>query len=60
MPGIPGLEHVEGFAPPHFADDVAIGAKAQRRADQIGYGDAAGHRRVPDRVRSATTSGAAY
>ena len=41
MPGVPGLEHVEGFRSAHLADDDAIGPQPQRRAHQIGQrGDA--------------------
>jgi hypothetical protein len=41
MAGVPGLEHVERLAAAHLADDDAVGAQPQRRADQVGHADAA-------------------
>jgi hypothetical protein len=41
MAGAPGFEEVEGFGAAHLADRDAVGAQAQRRADEIGErGDA--------------------
>src|SRR3546814_19521986 len=34
MDGIPGLEHVEGFPAPHFADADAVGSQAQGRSEE--------------------------
>ena len=36
MSGAPGLQEIERLRPAHFADRDAIGAQAQRRADEIG------------------------
>src|SRR3546814_5616138 len=52
MAGIPGLEHVEGFPAPHFADDDAVGSQAQGGAHQIGHADNARPRSERHRIRS--------
>src|SRR5262245_57200383 len=40
--GVPGLEHVEGFGPPHLTDDNAVGAQPERRAHQVAQAGDAG------------------
>src|SRR3546814_21127661 len=50
MPGIPGLEHVEGFAAPHFADDDAVGTETQGGAHQISHADDARPRSERHRI----------
>ena len=36
--GVHGLEHVHGFAPPHLADDDAVGSHAEGVSDQFADG----------------------